>query len=233
MGAALVLSGCMSDAGKPDYFSPEGKQALADAYLNAENPDKSTPVVRSGSTLNKYANLFQEACLKTLPSFGGASEVFQKAGMRQVVVANHVPSIVGYMDNTEANRAQMSEQYADLAVKLKRPNGEIPLITGFDTVAEGRKVFTDGVAVAEVSVARNINDGCSVRIKTSDDNVMLKELQRVVNETGLATGAPANTGLFGMGYVLNKKPQTMLTVGRGHRSSHSPTRYSALVLNKR
>ncbi len=228
-----ALCAC-GDPNEPDFFTDEGKAELVAQFRAAEDPDRETPVVRSNAQYERYLNLFRDACLVNVPDLAQSKVAFQNAGLRSVPTAQYTPSISGYFAPTPANMATMSDIYAELSLSMQREDGMVPYILGFSgTSGATVSTYTNGVAVAEVSVGRAINDGCSVRIKSPSDTPLLTQLQRVVNETGLATGAPQNTGILGTGYILGTSPQTFIHLSREARSDQSPTRITVTIFNKR
>lgn len=235
--ASLVLvAACGGNSGSsgPDFFSDEGKRELVAQYRNSEDPDAKTPVVRSKALYAKYANVFKTACLANINDLTAAPAIFANSGMRPVAVAQYKPSIAGYFDNTPANLSTMGKVYAELSVSMKRADGKIPYITGFSgSSSTSKAVFTDGTAVAEVNIGKSINNTCSVRVKTPDDDPLVAQLGRVVNETGLASGPPRNTGILGLGYMIESKPKVLISIGRGRRSDQSPTYLNAVIFNRR
>lgn len=234
----LTLAACggSPSGDKPDFFTEAGRAELAQAYLDAEDPDKGTPVVTSRAKMTRYADLFQSACLAGSLSVAQAQAAFRAAGMRPMAVARFSPSVFGWIDESAASFGQMGPALQGLSRAMRRDDGKVPYLTGFTSSSrEGNtaKVFTDGIAVGEVNVSRSVNDICSVRIKTRDDEPLLAELERVVRGAGYDVGRPADTGLFGRGYVLSRSPQTMAVIGRTRRSDQSPTSMSLVVFNKR
>ena len=235
LALALPLAGCMGPSDGLSY--EDGQRAKIQAYAAAKgqsvDPDRGTPVVSARGTIARYASIFRDGCLRTMPSFAGASEAFIAAGLRPVPQQRYQLRTNGYLPPDSQFIQGMSPPYREYALANPNAKGQVLwIIDVIDTQGKtATQTFTDGVVVAEITMGRSVNDICSVRLKTRDDDPLMAELQRVVNETGLASGPPRDTGLFGAGYTLDKK--TFVTLGRQRRSSQSPTRLSAMVLNKR
>ncbi len=238
-----LIAGCIevtgpdgtTDAGPPrdsNGKTAQEREAQVAEFLAGpvEAPERSLPVVRSQASYQKYLNLFRDVCLRRVPSFSGSREALLAAGFRQVPTNTLEPDILGDTRTSSEAFKGMHPEYQKAALKLRNADGSVPYIRGFyRTGSSLTNKYTNGIIVATVSTERRAqNNVCAISIKAPDDSPLLRELGRVANETGLASGPPTDTGFLGAGYMVPKSPANggkplVILLGRSSRSEQAHT----------
>ena len=92
---------------------------------------------------------------------------------------------------------------------------------GFTTDVEVSNVggLSDGTAIFLISepTQKKPTGRCWMSVKLASDDAMLREFQRVVQETGFGFGSPRNNRLFGAAY-MNTQNRTLVTMGRSEKA---------------
>lgn len=218
-------------AGMPKsvFFSSEGRKIVADEILTTTNFYIDTPLVTSNEEIDRYADVFSKACLRE--KLSESAELFLSLGMESVPVGRFKPSYHGYFDPLETPELyeQITPEYRPVADAMKRTDGLIPLIRGVSVLRDedNNAKFTDGIAIAEIQFGSEINDVCSLRIKTPDDLPLIEAFERAVMNSGRDLGKPKDNGIIGFGYLINTPQKEAILLGR--ESLSSPTNLTYIL----
>ena len=226
--ALLAVAGCGNERAVAHFdaisrfesLPIDSQKKLIDQYASDRSGKQSRlPMISSQAELARLADIFAQACIDgnggqqqmlTVASANG----FTAKGGQDLNIRIH-----GY-SSTPQVAPQDRQPITDYALeRLKDSQGRYPVLEGpigFKSSA-GNTVLTNGRA--DLGWGQGANSVCTLTVRLASDDAALGQLQRVVTSRGIAAGAPADTGLFGAGYILDRK--TFITLGRS--SPDAPT----------
>lgn len=204
-------------------------EQAVDAHLQSRRLKAKMPRVTSKSDMMRYMQLFGDACLRSNPRKAGP--VFEAAGLRPFDTRElYVPNN-GWLRLPKQNAIfnSMSPTYQKLSLKLRRPDGLVPLLQGrFAWIGDAGNTYSDGKVIASFSK----KGACRIELKVNDIRGLAAALTQVINETGFSSGPMKNLGLLGQGFQSTKSKLLFVVFGRNSSAKSEPT-HVMLVKSKR
>ncbi len=215
----IFCSGCAIEALGEDLweYTPQIRTERVKQFM-ATSTETELPYVIEKSELVKYANLFKDACL-TGP-MSEAVDYLQSNRFEIKTTGRYKIKNFGYTDyktNPKLFEKVVPPEYRSLAISMAAADGTVPVIESIFIPYNAPKEYTDGKAVASVSIGPKINNQCSLSVRVPDDEPLIEELERIVEESGRNLGAPKDTGFFGIGYVVGLPPTEIIALGRQNK----------------
>lgn len=232
--SVLLLAGCGNPRAEAAFEGQDRfeelpisqQKQLIDQYARNRG-NVALPTVSSRSELAGLVDVFAQACIDGKADKARFQSVAAANGFRPSANTELNIRIGGYTKE-KSFFGPTDQEITDYAMeKLKDDRGRYPVFDtkiGFKPSGSNAANLSNGRATLAWNKATNTT--CTLTVKLPSDDAALAELQRVVNQRGIASGAPANTGLFGTGYILDSK--TFITLGR--QGMTAPTALTVLKM---